>query len=262
MQPLGEGRHRCERTGLVVVEAPTVALWRVFKTSDGPLNPPVRFGTPNVVWGRFDIAGVATVYGASHSRGAFVETLAALAPSTIDFSALFDDVAPGQRPVDQDWAELHHMPRGSTAAQWRMDRQLSELLVLDSGNYVDVMAGDTISVLRAHADDWAPNADSKYRRIDTSALAGPDRTATCAVAAWLRRQVLDDGSTPAGIRYASKHGGDLPCWAIWVGLADSGKQEDVRMAVGRHIAEVSRSSIAPSDPDFGWAAASLGLVPH
>jgi hypothetical protein len=118
MLPVGDGRWRCRKTGLIVVEKPTVGLWRVFKSSHGPLNPPLRQGTPDVGWSRFDIEGAATVYGAMHARGAFVESLAPFAPSRLKIAELFDDVPAGQDPVTEDWMELHHMKQTTTAAQW------------------------------------------------------------------------------------------------------------------------------------------------
>ena len=112
MEFTGKASRVCQRTGLVVVNQPDGALWRVFKQADGPLNPPIRTGSPDERWGRFNVPRAATVYGATHSRGAYVETLAALNPADLDYAELFDDVAPGQ--------------------------------------YIDVMAGDTISTLRRH----------------------------------------------------------------------------------------------------------------
>ena len=207
MEFTGEASRVCQRTGLVVVNQPDVALRRVFKTADGPLNPPIRSGRPDERWGRFDLPGVATMYGATHSRGAYVETLAALAPADVDYAELFDDVAPGEDPVTQDWSDMHHMP---------------------PGQYIDVMAGDPISALRRHFTKWAPNQDPAHQRIDTSVLTGPDCVVTCAVAKWLGEQVLADGSIPAGIRYVSRHGGELPCWAVWVDLGGSNAVVDGR----------------------------------
>ena len=83
----GEASRVCERTGLVIVDQTDVALGRVFKIAGGPLNPPIRSGSPDERWGRFDVPGVATMYGATHSRGAFAETLAALAPADVDYAA-------------------------------------------------------------------------------------------------------------------------------------------------------------------------------
>ena len=221
MEVTGEASRVCQRTGLAVVNQPDVALWRVFKTADGPLNPPIRSGSPDERWGRFDVPGVATVYGATHSRGAYVETLAALAPADVDYAELFDDVAPGEDPVAQDWSDMHLMPPGSTAAQWRRDRQLCEMLLLR-----------------------------------------PDRVVICAVAKWLGEQVLDDGSIPAGIRYVSRHGGELPCWAVWVDLGGSNDPDDVKPLVALHIDEVNRVPIEAGDADFRWAAKSLGVNAH
>jgi len=258
----GEASRICQRTGLVLVNQPDIALWRVFKTADGPFKPPIRSGLPDERWSRFDIHGIATVYGATHSRGAYVETLAALAPTDVDYAGLFDDVAPGDDPVAQDWSNMHHMLPGGTAAQWRRDRQLCEMLLLQPGQYIDVMSGDTISTLRGHFAEWAPNQDPVHQRIDTSVLTGPDRVVTCAVAKWLREQVLDDGSTPAGIRYVSRHGGELPCWATWVDLEGLTDSDDVKRLVELRILEVNRVPIEASDAEFRWAAKSLGAEAH
>jgi hypothetical protein len=234
----------------------------VFTVAHGPLNPPLRRGDPDVTWGRFDVPGHATVYGAAHRHGAFVEALAALAPVSFDTAVLFDDVAPGQNPIAQDWGELRQMPPGSIAAQWRLNRQISEVLVRCPGWYVDVMAGDSISTLRANAANWAPAQGRTYPRVDTSVLAGPDRVATCAIATWLTQQRLDDGSRPAGVRYTSKHGGDLPCWAVWVDVTDSADAAETKRRVTAHVREASRAAIHPTDPDLRWAASSLNLTCH
>lgn len=262
MESAGGPSRVCSTTGLAVVEQPGVALWRVFRTAQGPLNPPIRAGIPDKRWGRFDVPGVVTVYGATNPRGAYVETLATLVPAEVDYAELFDDVAPGENPVAQDWSDMHHMPPGSTAAQWRRDRQLCEMLLRRPGRYIDVTAGDTISTLRGHFAEWAPSQVPRYRQIDVSVLTGPDRVVTCAVAKWLRGQVLDDGSVPAGVRYMSRHGGELPCWAVWVDLEGVVNPEEVKPIVERYIDEVSRAPIEVADADFRWAATSLGVTAH
>lgn len=252
----------CTSTGLTLVKRPRVALWRVFKLAYGPLSPPLREGHPDAKWGRFDVAGLATIYGATHRRGAFVESLAAIAPASVDLGELFDDVPPGQDSIAQDWESLHHMPRQGIPAQWRNDRFLSELLLHRDDWYVDVMSSDSISTLRTHVAQWAPGAISDYQRMDAAMLAGSDRRATCAVAEWVSNQVLDDGSRPAGVRYTSKHGGDLPCWAVWVDLGGVNTHKDVGEIIAAHAREYSRSPIELSDSDFLWAARSLGLTAH
>lgn len=256
----GEPSRVCTRTGLVVVEQPNVALWRVFKASDGPLSPPIRSGSPDERWSRFDVPGVATIYGATHSRGAFVETLASLSPAKVRYAELFDDLGPSEDPVTQDWAAMQHMRQGNLAAQWRRSRQLSELLLRRGGQYIDVMAGDTISALRNNVSQWATSKDPRLSRIDTSMLTGSDRRVTCSIAKWLREQVLDNGSSPTGIRYVSRHGGELPCWAVWVDLQGASSEEDVKALVAQHVEEISRASIEEADRDFQWAAKSLGLM--
>jgi len=45
-----------------------------------------------------------------NSRGAFVEALSSFTPARIDVQELFDDIAPGQDPIAEDWKNSQHMP--------------------------------------------------------------------------------------------------------------------------------------------------------
>ena len=115
-------------------------------------------------------------------------------------------------------------------------------------------------------ENWAWQSQWPVRHLTVGPqgllLAGSDRRATCAVAEWVSNQVLDDGSRPAGVRYTSKHGGDLPCWAVWVDLGGVNTHKDVGEIIAAHAREYSRSPIELSDSDFLWAARSLGLTAH
>lgn len=46
------------------------------------------------------------------------------------------------------------------------------------------------------------------------------------IAAWIRNQVLEDGSRPLGIEFGSKHGGGR-CWAYWMRRSDDGLGDDL-----------------------------------
>jgi len=110
MENAGHDRWRCTQTGLILTITPKVALWRVFAKRHGLMNPPPRNGEPELNWGRFDVSGIATIYGAMNSRGAFVEALSSFTPARIDVQELFDDIAPGQDPIAEDWKNSQHMP--------------------------------------------------------------------------------------------------------------------------------------------------------
>jgi hypothetical protein len=263
MDKVGGGRWRCPRTGLILAKAPQVALWRVFAKRHGLLNPPPRTGEPELGWGRFDVSGIATLYGAMNSRGAFVEALSSFTPAQIDVHELFDDIAQGQDPIAKDWENSQHMPPGSVPAQWRVDRQLAEFVVEDTGWYADVLASNTIATLRRNATGWAPSSLlSNIKKFDSSALLGPDRAITSALSHWLSQQVLDDGSKIQGITYLSKHGSDLNCWALWVDLKGSDQIEETQRLVAKRVKEESCTEIDNNNDAYLWAANLLQLAAH
>jgi hypothetical protein len=99
------------------LEAPQKALWRVFNSRHTALNQPIRVGSPTIKWNRFDVTTGVTRYGASNRKGAFVESLAHAAPSSIPFADLLDDVTSGEDPVKAEWSALHHMSPGNIPAQ-------------------------------------------------------------------------------------------------------------------------------------------------
>jgi hypothetical protein len=224
-----------------------------------PLNLPSRTGDPQESWGRYDVTGHATLYGASSRRGALVEVLsyfAQLTPTAIPVHEMFSDVAPGEKPIEQDWAAMRVMPPGDIAGQFRRDRLLAEVVVTRDGHVVDVSAAETLGTLRRSAEDWVPTRYlSDISRIDLASLTGSDRLFTCAAAAWLSQRILNNGSVPLGVTYQSRHGGDLPCWAVWVPVLDN----DVQTAVTHYAERVRETPIDAFDSDLRWAARQLGL---
>jgi len=92
-------------------------------------------------------------------------------------------------------------------------------------------------VLRREVTAWSPDAAllRDPMRVDTSLLASGRRDVTTAVAGWLRTRVLGDGSQPSGVRFTSKHGQNLVCWAVWVPLLGETGQDRVPSAVGKFV---------------------------
>jgi hypothetical protein len=260
-QSLGGNRWRCPRTELVVVSLPEQPLWRVFNTAfRSPLNPPCRYDLPDMSWSRFDIAGHATLYGAAHRRGAYIEALAYARQAAIPVHAIFPDVDPGDDPVGEEWRRLCHLPRTQVSASWRCARRAAELVLVDQGHdyYVDLAAAETLGALRRSAQLWAPEGYvENLSRIDIAGLAGADREFTCAAANWLSDQVLADGRTLRGAKYLSKHGGDLPCWAVWVPVLPGHSVAETVMKFAWIAQELP---IERDDPDLRWAARQLGIT--
>lgn len=135
----------------------------------------MRSGPPQNTWGRFDIEGYASLYGATHRRGAFIEALAPLKPAAIDFSQYLTDVGRGDNPLDREWRELGHMAPGNIPAQWRLARSIASLSVPVNGWYVDVSASETIGVLRREVHQWRNPIHLGDPPLDMSDIAGGNR---------------------------------------------------------------------------------------
>jgi hypothetical protein len=141
-------------------------------------------------------------------------------------------------------------------ATWRTDRRLAELVLTNHDYYVDLSAAETIGVLRRSAHTWVPRTrTANSTRIDLAHLTGSDRLLTCAAAKWLAGQVLANGLFPRGVRYPSKHGADLPCWAVWIPLPPDGAVEEM---VAKYAWAAKETAIS-RDGDLRWAARQLGI---
>jgi hypothetical protein len=257
---LSEDRWFCPLTALVLIRRPVVPVWRVFQYRFGsPLNPPLRQGTVLNGWGRYDLDGHLTLYGAGTRRGAFLESLAyaMYLPEKIPLSQLFEDVAETDDPIAQEWLGLSHMQPNGIPANWRDDRRCVDMFLRNDGYYVDISAAETIGALRRSAEAWAPGRYSRQPNlIDIAGLAGGDRILTCAAADWLRCQIPCDHETIGGIRYLSKHGSDVACWARWA----AAREGDDAISTLREVATHGPPAvIGRNDPDLEWAAHQLGL---
>lgn len=222
-----------------------------------PLNPPVRRGEADKSWGRFDVTGHATLYGASEPRAAYVESLAyaELRTDALALHEIFPDLDENDDPVAAEWNTMFHMSPGHVPAEWREARRLAEI-VLDNNDYcVDMGEAENIGVLRRFVRDWSP---VRYRsnRIDLSDLLGGERQVTCAAAAWLATRKLANGSRPRGLRYLSKHGANLACWALWVPVKHG---ENIGQAVARYAWRGVTLPVDVNDRQLIWAANQLGL---
>jgi hypothetical protein len=97
-------------------------------------------------------------------------------------------------------------------------------------------------------------AETPDRRLTISDLTGENRALTTRIAGWIRDSTLDDGSQPLGIRYTSKHGSDLPLYALWLRATDDGNPtaEPVKL--------VSTTTIERDNAYLQMAAALHGMT--
>jgi RES domain-containing protein len=265
----------CSRTGLQLAACPDFQSYRVQKTSYGPLKPPER---PTIdecdrkAWGRWDVAGHRTIYSAATRVGAYVETLSWAqkkhGPGTeIRLGDFFDDEedpeATLMKIVDDEFQANNWMPWGQIPADWRRGRALYTLTLPSQGWFVEVEAGETISVLNQRLPKLLTRLSvesltlehlySSPSREDSS----KSRELTTSIARWLWGRNLFDGSRPLGIRYNSKFDASDVCYAIWLRAVDDGKTLD-----DEPTKCVGSQEITETDPDLWQAAGRLGLRIH
>lgn len=245
-------RRASDRPQLSLVHCAGRPMYRVAKTAYGPLNPKHRTSDAGEhgrdSWGRFDVFGHRTIYGASPKRGALAESSA---PLRLGISG------ETLRQVEKEWTgDRGYMAPGQQAANWRHERTLYKLRLPRSGWLVDITAAETIATLNRFADEWLghPLDDGV---LTTEHLLGRDRTLTTAIAGWIWHQVLADGSLPHGISYPSKHGSDWQCVAIWLRAIDDGKDPTSEPT---HC--VDESAIECHDPDLRHVGELYGIRFH
>lgn len=238
-------------------------LWRVHQYQHGPLNPPLREGNPDKSWSRFDIAGFATLYGATAKQGAYEESLAYFRADDSQFDSLFDN--DDVEAIDVQWENSGHMQARHVARQWRDVRCISSVEPRDPTGLrlIDVSHSTTIGFLRSTMNRWArqlPTMDPS--EIDMAALSGQNRALTCSAAWWLQRLTLPDGTRPDGIRYGSRHGVNLLCFALWIDLGAYPAGTPVVRAAGEDYAVAETSPIEANEPALNEAARALQLTIH
>lgn len=248
-------RRTCRTTGLALVSGPTQA-YRVAKESYGPLNPQERglLSSDRSTWYRFDTPG-RTIYAAEDKKTAFLEALSwarmrAAHASYLEKTAAFfgAPVDTIRREVQEQWHANGHMAPGWIPANWRDGRLLFEL-TFEPGLWVDIAHADTMHALNGALSSLLYEIDVE-ETLTLSEVTSGRREITTVLAAWIKDQVLDDGSYPMGIRFLSKHGatdtGSGYCWAFWLRRADIGLNDDpVAASTGVEIPE--------NDPAYAFA---------
>jgi hypothetical protein len=243
--------HVCSNTGLRLVRTPVHTVHRVARYQYGPMNPLQRteYGGRDS-WGRWDTAGGRTIYAGDNGRAAFVELLPYLRenlPKT-PIATLFDDVDDvdaTQSLADAVRAEIASSEMLNTVNQkWREDRRHYQLQLPTDRWLIDILSADSLAAINAK---YKPR-DGGFGEYTLSDLTGEDRNLTSEIAGWVRNANLDDGSRALGIRYLSKHGSDLPAYAIWLRSTDDGNPH------AEPIEIVSTTLIPQNDPDLQAAA--------
>jgi hypothetical protein len=240
------GDRQCSKTGLQLEPASGQRIWRIAKTSYGPLNPQERKAQSHRRdWGRYDVLGHRTIYGASPAVASYAESLAAqrlrFTREGPALTELFDDLDPDDQTslleaVERDWAERNHMAPGTVAAGWRLERRLYELRLPRNGWFVAIERAESITAVSAALKSEL--GDLGLDQLSVGDLRSEHRVLTTTIADWVWHQTLDDGTKPHGIRFGSKHDSTWSCWAIWLRAVDDGKRlsaELTKSDKGAHI---------------------------
>ncbi|MCW2132378.1 hypothetical protein [Arthrobacter sp. VKM Ac-2550] len=218
----------CASTGLTLVDT-RLSGFRIAKSSYGPLNPrprPNTRGSGRSGWSRFDTPGT-TVYLAGDKRTAYAETLSptrvgsqfrsAVAFAAQQFGISGDEA---RRLIEEDWTRNGNMVPGWLPASWRDGRLMYRLRMNSTASWVDLTTAETVAALNRFLGQTFEE-QLEINGITLATLSGENRDATTLIAQWIREQVLDDGSYPAGVKFHSKFGGGV-CWAYWMRRTDDG----------------------------------------
>lgn len=209
-------RHVCEATGFELVRFPPLGVWRVYDNTYHPVSTKPHGTDTAEHWSRFDLEHEETVYGATKRAGAFAECLAPLRPRLSQLNALAErELTDGMedfRSIDLELTARGMVPTWIDA-NWRFQHGVAQVGATRSEWFVDVDSLHTIGALRSRAADLLDSHG--YEDLDVALLRSGDRRLTTDLAELISWEVLDDGSTPSGIRFESRHGSNLECWAVW-----------------------------------------------
>jgi hypothetical protein len=226
-------RVLCKKTGLTIQTAPRQTIWRIAKSSFGPLKPPWR--SPPTVnrsdWGRYDVADHRTVYGASPLQACYAECLAALRPKfTMSSGPKLSELFPETDPlsdemlldtIKMEFEERQHMGVGKCPAGWRLERLIYRLQLPQHGWFINIETAQSIAAISANISEEL--AAYGVKALTVADLRGENRQVTTHIAEWLWHQTLWDGTLPHGIRFGSKYDSNWSCWATWLRAVDNGQ---------------------------------------
>ncbi len=226
------------------VRIPPGGVWRVGRVA-GPLStrPPDPLDLADSDAGnRWDAvyASAETVYFGTATQACFAETLAGFRPDPAVVELVKDTAA---------WT--HHMEPGAIDVDWRANRNLVRAVFDPAGDFVDITAHETIA--------WI-NSDPHFKSIPIIAQAGSgltlshltadDRVVTRLLASIIHELKNPDGQhLYQGIRYESKHGQGLECWAVF-------RDRVLTMTA------IDTKTIEKNDPGLEAMASLFGLTIH
>lgn len=211
----------CATTGLRLIAAAAGDIgYRIAKEKYPVISAPER--TADVhrnEWSRYDTLG-RTLYVAENRETAYAEVLSpfkrvlgAHDALAADAASLGMSVSDFVEAIAREWAERDFMGLGAIPAAWRYSRSIYEILLPQENWWVDIEHPDSIAALDTSFEQVL--ASEKITHLTTAVLRGENRRVTTMMATAVRAATLDDGSSPIGIHFGSKHGGAW-CRAVWL----------------------------------------------
>lgn len=193
-------------------------------------------------------------------RTTYSEVLSYVAPPVGQapkrLSDTFDDIdATDPRSVldaiRDEWVNLWCITPDKIVAGWRHARLRYPITLPSQGWLIDI--GNANSLAAINGSIASTVASHQLARLTTADLFGENRQLTVDIASWIRSQVLFDGSLAHGVQYASKHGTNAVCWALWLRQTDDGQphREQVIAGNGQQIDSPQR------DSDLKWSATTM-----
>lgn len=191
-----------------LVEPPAGGVFRigrkdrpVFTAPDWEHTGAGRFDDPKRGQRLDQASGFRIVYCATSLYGSFIETLHKFRPSLA--------VMAGTGVREADCGAV----AGTVPASWVARRHWGRAEVSPRGTFVDCATGETFAWIREQHHLASIAYELGIDDIDVSAVTGPHRRLTQAIASYIHQSLPDC----KGIRYVSRFGTDFDfeCWAVF-----------------------------------------------
>ncbi len=237
--------HTSTTSGLRLIPCRGEVGFRVAKRAYPVASAPLRTADDlRDEWGRFDTVG-STLYVAETARSAYTEVLSPLKQANGTVNSLQADAESMGMTIEEfleeiasEWGERNFMGLGAVPAKWRELRAIHQILLPSAGWWVDIEHPDSIAAINDGLAGFL--AGQGIPALDTSHLRGANRYVTTMIATLTQSLTVDDGTTPVGIHFGSRHGGAW-CKAIW-------------LHEGLELIPLGPEPILVTDPDLAAAA--------